>query len=161
MLTLNNTQIKLIHPNYKNGNWELPKYKTVESAGFDLRAAIDSPIRLDNQSGTIKIPLGLAIWLNSPGYMTMLVPKSGLGCNHGLQLTNTVGIIDSDYQGEWKVCIRITHDDSDVSLLINPGDFICQAIITPIIKTNLCNIVDEFSYLSERGVNGGINRNGA
>lgn len=30
----------------------------------------------------------------------MLLPRSGMGTKHRLRLSNTVGLIDADYQGE-------------------------------------------------------------
>jgi dUTP pyrophosphatase len=161
MQCLQNTEVKLIHENYKNGTWELPKYKTMESAGLDLRAAIDEPLYLTNKTPTIKIPLGLSIWLNNPNYMFMFAPKSGIGCNKNLVLSNTIGIIDSDYQGQWGACVQLNNPDDNFEFVINPGDFICQAVIVSIIQLDLntITIVDEFSNISERGSDGGINRN--
>lgn len=156
---LTNVEIKLLHENYKNKTWDIPNYKTSHSAGFDLRAAIDKKLVIYPNTKSEKISLGLSIWLNDPSIMLVFVPKSGLGCNYDQILGNTIGIVDADYQGELKVCIKNNGNDS---IIINPGDFVCQGIIMPILRIDFdnCKIVDEFSFDSERRNDGGINRNG-
>lgn len=149
-------QIKPIHPNYKNGTWKLPTYKTDGSAGLDLIAAIESNyiIYADEKQSTI-IPLGLAIWIDDPRYMLIFVPKSGLGCKKGLKLGNSIGIVDSDYQGELKACVV---NRGEQNIVIKPGDFVCQGIFVPVIQPIL-HVVDEFTSNTIRGSDGGINRN--
>ena len=42
----------------------------------------------------------------SPGHVALLLPRSGVGCRFGLELMNTCGVIDADYQGEWKAVLK-------------------------------------------------------
>ena len=38
--------------------------------------------------------------INNPNWAALLLPRSGLGAKNGIILGNTIGLIDSDYQGE-------------------------------------------------------------
>ena len=77
----------------------LPAYATSGSAAMDLRACLSEPLTV--QPGeTVLIPSGIAISIHDPDLVALLVPRSGLGIKHGIVLANTVGVIDSDYQGE-------------------------------------------------------------
>lgn len=98
---------------YVYENIKLPEAKTLESAGFDFH----SPFTFDMyENTTIFIPTGIRfrvteIFVSDPyehcgrysnydaihRYHLKLYPKSGLGTKFMLQLSNTVGIIDSDY----------------------------------------------------------------
>lgn len=40
------------------------------------------------------------------GHVALLLPRSGVGAKQGLELNNTVGLIDEDYRGEWKAMLR-------------------------------------------------------
>lgn len=126
----------------------LPQYETKGSAGLDLRACLDSKLRL--QAGTSQlIPIGFAMYLEDPGFAAMVIPRSGLGSKHGIVLGNLVGLIDSDYQGELMVP---AWNRSDKDFEINPGDRIAQMIIVPVIQADF-EIVDEFNE-TQRGEKG-------
>ena len=126
----------------------LPQYETKGSAGLDLRACLDSKLRL--QAGTSQlIPIGFAMYLEDPGLAAMVIPRSGLGSKHGIVLGNLVGLIDSDYQGELMVP---AWNRSDTDFEINPGDRIAQMIIVPVIQADF-EIVDEFNE-TQRGEKG-------
>ena len=49
-----------------------------------------------SRARTIKIPTGICAEI-AEGWVLQIYPRSGLGFQYGLQLDNTVGIIDSDY----------------------------------------------------------------
>ena len=90
-------QVKLLDPRF-GGEWPLPAYATEHSAGLDLRAALDAPLRLA-PGETALIPSGLAIHIGDPGLCAVILPRSGLGHRHGIVLGNGTGLIDADYQG--------------------------------------------------------------
>lgn len=50
------------------------------------------------------IPLGFGAEVPA-GHVALLLPRSGVGFNHGLELNNTCGVIDHDYKGEWKASL--------------------------------------------------------
>lgn len=123
------------------------------SAGIDLCAVLDGD---DKECGVFLNPgegrligAGIAIHIADPGYVAMILPRSGLGHKTGLVLGNLVGLIDSDYQGELKIS---AWNRSNESIQINRMDRIAQLVIVPVIVPEF-NIVDCFEE-SERGEGG-------
>ena len=108
----------------------IPTYATVGSAAMDLRACIDDKVEILPGS-TILIPTGLAFYIEDSDYAGIILPRSGLGHKHGIILGNSVGLIDSDYQGELMVSL---FNNSKKSFLINSGDRIAQFLLIPVIK---------------------------
>lgn len=126
----------------------LPAYATTGSAGLDLRACIDAPLRL--QPGeTQLVATGLAIHIADPGYAAMILPRSGLGHKHGIVLGNLVGLIDSDYQGQLMVS---TWNRGQTAFTLEPMERLAQLVIVPILQVGF-NVVDDFDS-STRGAGG-------
>lgn len=84
-----------------------PEYKTHGAAGFDLSAAEQTSFE---PQGFKLVPTGLALATPSHHFL-MLTPRSSLFKRRGLILTNSPGIIDSDYCGD---------DDEILLALFNP-----------------------------------------
>ena len=127
----------------------LPGYATDGSAAMDLRACLSVAVTV--QPGeTVLIPSGIAISIHDPGLVAFLLPRSGLGIKSGIVLANTVGVIDSDYQGEIGIGI---FNRSGKSYTIEPGERICQMIFLPVTQAAL-TVVEEFSENSGRGAGG-------
>lgn len=108
---------------------EAPKYATPYSAGFDLRANLDAPITLAPMQRVL-VPTGLFVAIPE-GYEAQVRPRSGLAIKHGITVLNSPGTIDADYRGEW--CV-ILINISDKAFVINDGERIAQAVITPFVK---------------------------
>jgi len=108
----------------------LPAYATPGSAGLDLRACLDAPLRLEPGQSAL-IPTGLAIHIADAGLAAMLLPRSGLGHKHGIVLGNLVGLIDSDYQGPLMVSCW---NRGVESFTIQPLERIAQMIIVPVVQ---------------------------
>ena len=126
----------------------LPQYATAGSAGMDLRACIDAPLRLAPGAAEL-IPTGMAIHIEDPSLAAVVLPRSGLGHRHGVVLGNLVGLIDSDYQGALMVsCWNRGSSPYEVQ----PGERIAQLVIVPVVQMQL-QIVEEFSE-SARGAGG-------
>ncbi|MCF6169715.1 MAG: dUTP diphosphatase [Bacteroidales bacterium] len=104
---------------------DLPKYETPSSAGMDLRANLEAPVRLKPLQRAL-LPTGLFIELPQ-GYEAQVRPRSGLAAKHGLTVLNSPGTIDSDYRGEIKV-ILVNLSDTDFE--IKDGERIAQMIIS-------------------------------
>ena len=120
--------------------FKLPEYATDGAAGIDLRACIDNAIIL-RPKNTALINTGLAIHLEDKNIAAMILPRSGLGHKHGIIMGNSVGLIDSDYQGEILISCW---NRSESEFTINPGERIAQLIIVPIIQAKF-EIVDNFT----------------
>ena len=132
---------------------ELPRYATGGAAGLDLRACLDAPLTLA-PGQTELIPTGLAIHLDDPNYAAVILPRSGLGHQHGIVLGNLVGLIDSDYQGELKVsCWNRGAADFTVEV----GARIAQLVVVPVRQVEF-RVVEEFPP-SRRG-GGGFGHSG-
>ena len=102
----------------------LPAYETVHSAGMDLRADLESPMRLNPMERKL-IPTGLSIELPE-GFEAQIRPRSGLAFKHGIGIVNSPGTIDADYRGEIKVLlINLSNEPFE----INTGDRIAQMIV--------------------------------
>jgi dUTP pyrophosphatase len=127
----------------------LPTYATHGSAALDLRACLAEPLTL--QPGeTVLVPSGIAISIHDPGLVALLMPRSGLGIKHGIVLANTIGVIDSDYQGEIGIGI---FNRGHAAYTIEPGERVCQMMFVPVTQAAL-SIVEEFSVDSVRGAGG-------
>ena len=102
----------------------LPEYATELSAGLDLRANIEAPVRLEPLQRVL-VPTGLFIALPQ-GYEAQIRPRSGLAFKHGITVLNTPGTIDADYRGEIKIILVNLSGDPFV---INDGERICQMVV--------------------------------
>ena len=127
----------------------LPSYATSGAAAMDLRACLETA-KTVQPGETVLIPSGIAISIHDPGLVALLLPRSGLSIKHGIVLANTVGVIDSDYQGE--IGIGIVNRGA-APYTIEPGERICQMLFVPVLQANLC-VVKEFSQESKRGAGG-------
>jgi dUTP pyrophosphatase len=102
----------------------LPGYETIHSAGMDLRADLESSVRLNPMERKL-IPTGLHIELPE-GFEAQIRPRSGLAFKNGISIVNSPGTIDADYRGEIKVLlINLSTEPFE----INTGDRIAQMIV--------------------------------
>ena len=125
-----------------------PEYKTDNAGAFDIYLQEDIKIT----EGFINyINLGFAAAIPK-GYVGILVPRSSIGIK-GIGLRNTVGIIDSDYRGEWKACI-VTDEQGKNSfgdeISFKRGERLLQCLIVPIKKETI-EIVDDLELTSRSG----------
>ena len=107
------------------------------SAGVDLSADILEDILILPQQ-TVKIPTGLSIEIPD-GYFGQICARSGLATKEGLRPANCVGIIDSDYRGEYIVAL---HNDSSTTRVVKPQQRIAQLVIVPYLMCNLVEVDD-------------------
>ena len=129
----------------------MPTYATAGSSGFDLRAFLNNPIMIKAKSFLV-VPTGLFFEIPE-NFEVQIRPRSGLAAKNGVTVLNTPGTIDADYRGEIKV-ILINH--SDVDFVIQNGDRIAQAVIAPVLNSNIINIeeVKDISLNTERSDGG-------
>ena len=83
------------------------------------------------------------------GYVGLIYARSGLASKKGLAPANKVGVIDSDYRGEFLVAL---HNHSNAPQTIIHGERIAQLVIAPYLTA----VFQEASTLSEteRGAGG-------
>ncbi len=128
--------------------WPLPAHATAGAAGLDLRACLDAPLSLA-PGATALIKTGLAIHVGDTGLAAVILPRSGLGHQHGIVLGNLVGLIDSDYQGELMVSCW---NRGQSKFVIQPGERIAQLVVVPVVQVEFA-VVEEFAQ-SQRGAGG-------
>ena len=128
--------------------WPMPTYATAGSAGLDLRACVDSTTVIE-PGQTVLVKTGLAIYIQDTGFAGMILPRSGLGHNHGIVLGNLVGLIGSDYQGELMVSVW---NRSQTAFSLEPGERLAQYVLVPVVQAEF-EQVDEF-VATERGAGG-------
>lgn len=139
-------KIKLTHPDAK-----LPERATEGSAGYDIFMPSDGSYEPDLPQE--KTALGFALEIPY-GYIGMIVPRSGVGFNHCLEINNTVGIIDSDYRNEWFARIRTKTGNR---FAWKKGDRLLQMLIVPIATPRL-ELVDELGVTDRHGGIGSTGR---
>ncbi len=74
--------------------------KDLTATTTHLRACLDAAVELAPGDTTL-VPSGLAFHIAVPSLAAMMLPRSGLGHKHGIVLGTLVGLIDSDYQGQF------------------------------------------------------------
>ncbi|BCJ85317.1 deoxyuridine 5'-triphosphate nucleotidohydrolase [Effusibacillus dendaii] len=115
---------------------------------MDLAACIEEPVTIPAK-GRRKIPTGIAIELPSPQFVGLVFPRSGISTKHGINLANSVGVIDSDYRGEIQ-CVLVNQEDTDYT--IQPGERIAQLVLMPVVQADV-QIVEELNP-TDRGSSG-------
>jgi dUTP pyrophosphatase len=140
-------ELKILDPRLGN-EFPLPDYATAGSAGIDLRAMVDAPLKLHGGE-TALVAAGFAIHIGDPGVCAVILPRSGLGHLHGLVLGNLVGLIDADYQGPLMISVW---NRSSEAYTINVGDRIAQLVLMPVLRAAF-RPVDTFEA-SARGSGG-------
>ena len=113
----------------------LPSYGSSEAAGADLYACIEADVTI-LPGRTVMIPTGLSMELPR-GYAGLIYARSGLACKRGLAPANKVGVIDSDYRGDFIVAL---HNHGDQPLIIRFGDRIAQLVITPVFTRGFMEV---------------------
>ena len=145
-----------------------PSYATPGACGIDLRACRIAGVGILAggeinllPGGKVKIGCGFALHLvNTNGeqnpepdflkFAALILPRSGLGTKHGIRLSNTVGLVDSDYQGEFIIAVENAGSEA---FTINALDRLAQAVIVPVITPGFV-LVNEFNTQTKRGTGG-------
>jgi len=118
----------------------LPEYQTEGSAGMDLRAALEAPVRIEVGDRAL-IPTGLSMALPH-GFEAQVRPRSGLALKHGITVLNTPGTIDEDYRGEVSIVLINLGKEPFV---VEPLSRIAQLVIAPVthVRTAFVDALDE------------------
>lgn len=117
----------------------LPTYGSAQAAGADLYACLDADLTIA-PGETAFVPTGLAMELPL-GYVGLIYARSGLACKRDLAPANKVGVIDSDYRGEFIVAL---HNHGKNPQTISHGERVAQLVITPVLNVSFME-ADELS----------------
>ena len=101
----------------------IPKYAHPTDAGLDLTAVSYER----DKNNLIVYHTGLSIEIPE-GYVGLIYPRSSIS-KYDLELTNSVGVIDSGYRGE--ILFKFRETTKDFPNIYVPGDRVGQLIIVP------------------------------
>ena len=138
---MENIRVKCLRPGAK-----LPTYGSVDAAGADLYACLDDDVVIEPGMSAF-IPTGLSMEIPM-GCAGLIYARSGLACKRGLAPANKVGVIDSDYRGEF---IVVLHNHGSQQQTVSNGERIAQLVITPVLTPGYV----EVSELTETDRAGG------
>ena len=111
------------------GEIPLPRRATAGSAGYDFVSPVGVTVPA---GGSALIPTGIRAEME-PGWVLMLFPRSSLGFRHALRLSNTVGVIDSDYacaKNEGHIMVKLRNPLGE-PVTIGRGERFCQGVFLP------------------------------
>lgn len=123
----------------------LPTRAHENDAGLDLASNIDATVGVRSR---VTIGTGIALALPA-GTAGLIYPRSGLASRYGLSLSNSVGVIDSDYRGEVMLTV-INHGTRPFT--ISKGMRVAQMIVTPYCVPELVEV--DHLDATERGTAG-------
>ena len=109
-------------------NGHIPTYAHETDAAADIYAAETITIPARSISNMVKTEMRFAL---PEGWVAHIAPRSSIGANTPLRLSNELGVIDSSYRGEVKI---IFDNISDSNYIINKGDRIAQMWIEPVYR---------------------------
>lgn len=118
-------------------NAKLPTYGTEFSAGADLYACLAEDVTI-LPGETKKIPTGLAMEI-PVGCAGLIYARSSLGTKRGLAPANKVGVVDSDYRGEFMIFL---HNHGAEPQTIQHGDRVAQLLVTPVFTPGFVEAED-------------------
>lgn len=107
----------------------LPTYGSAWAAGADLYACLENDVTIA-PGQTVFIPTGLSMELPQ-GTAGLIYARSGLACKRDLAPANKVGVIDSDYRGEFIVAL---HNHGKTAQTVSHGERVAQLVITPVLN---------------------------
>jgi len=116
-------QLKRVRPE-RDADIAAPQMMTEYAAGFDLPAAVATPVCLEPGQHRL-IPTGFAMAIPA-GFEGQVRPRSGLAARNGVTVLNSPGTIDADYRGEVQV-ILINHGPQP--FVVERGMRIAQLVV--------------------------------
>lgn len=119
----------------------MPERASGQAAGIDLFAQED--MEITNNTQLFELGFKAAV---PEGYVGIIFPRSGLGAKFNCQLSNTLGVIDSDYRGQWMAALHLGGKGTKVEstetyrpnhgetqrLVVKKGDAYAQVLFFPV-----------------------------
>lgn len=121
----------------------MPVASTKYSAGYDIKTNMEITLAPGEE---IIYNTHLIYKTTETDEFVAIYPRSGLGFKYYCRLANTVGIIDTDYDGEIKIKIR---NEGNETMIIPAYTGIAQAIIQPYLRLS-----PDCGRYNERGTGG-------
>lgn len=105
---------------------KLPQRSSQFSAGYDFYAPA---AELFSKNPT-KVLTGIR-WIGDEDKVLLLFPRSGLGCKYGVRLSNTVGVVDSDYCNSDNEGHVMAFVEAREECFVDAGKAFMQGVIVP------------------------------
>ena len=109
----------------------LPTRGSSQAAGYDLYAKSSEDTVIPPHK-TVMVGTGLAMEIPE-GYFGAIFARSGLASKQGLRPANCVGVVDSDYRGEFMIAL---HNDTDEERVIAGKERIAQMVVMPYLSVS-------------------------
>lgn len=109
-------------------NFKLPTKSTEGAGAYDIYMPEGG---MADEVHVVKVRLGFAAEV-PPGYVALILPRSGVGANKGLELNNTCGVIDSDYRGEWIAALKVKNLPG---FSWEAGERLLQYLLVPVLDS--------------------------
>ena len=119
-----------------NDSVELPARATKGSAGYDIIVTNGDTVF---PGETVVFHTGLTVTME-PDEVLLIHPRSSLGIKRNLMLSNTTGVIDSDYTDEIHMALTNFGDEPQE---IKSGERVAQGIFTKYLVTTDDDTTDE------------------
>ena len=126
-----------------------PVYKTAGAAGADLFAHLPDGSVVIPAGEIRKIPSGVHFDIRDTGLAVLLMPRSSLGMKR-IKLANTIGLVDSDFQGSLDMLLE---NNSQENFVVSHGDRLAQVAFFRVEQVDF-NVVSAFSGVTMRGTGG-------
>ncbi len=109
---------------------QVPEYKTSGAVAFDIAIVEDATIEPRQKT---KIRTGLVI--NVPDdHALLIVSRSSNPFKKGVDLANSVGVIDSDFCGPNDELVLLVKNITDEIIVVKAGDRVGQGLFTPVSR---------------------------
>lgn len=139
-------QVKLEHPAC------MPVRTNPTDAGLDLRAKITYGLPINK-----RVLVGTGVSVKIPvNHVGLLFPRSSLS-KSGIVMTNSVGVIDSDYRGEIMASLMFQGVAGNCTCYeLQAGERIVQLVVVPILLPDMeiMDWSDDLWYDTKRGEGG-------
>lgn len=119
-----------MHPNF-----QMPVRSSEYAGGYDIFMP-EKGFLYPKQTRALKVPLGFGAEVPF-NHVALILPRSGAGVRNGLELNNTVGVIDPDYRGEWMAFLRVKDGET---MDWEAGDRLLQFVIVPFASVTLLEV---------------------
>ena len=120
-----NVKITRVHPDAV-----IPSYGTSGAAGFDIPLVEELVV---TAHGSTKTKTGLIFGIPK-GYALFIYPRSSTFGKTGLQLANSVGVIDEDFCGPTDELILHFFNPTDNEVRIPKGTRLAQGVFAPVVQ---------------------------
>lgn len=117
-------RIQLAHPGAI-----MPTKGTNGAGAWDIYMPTDGEV----QGNTVMVDLGFQGAV-PPGFVALLLPRSGAGAKFGVELNNTCGVIDADYRKNWLAAMKTK---SGLPFKWAKGERVLQFLVVPLYTGEL------------------------